>query len=96
MPDTRLQATGHDSSFGDYLYEQVIPQDHLLSLLRKLVRWERYSHRLIKYCRGKEGVGRPPIKPAMVRKMLLQSCLYNLSERQTDDFRSLHAAASIS
>lgn len=93
MPEPRLQTTGQDSFFGDYLYEQVIPQDHFLRLLRELVPWERYTRRLIKYYRGKGLVGRPPIKPAVVLKMLLLSYLYDLSERQVEEFCNLHLAA---
>jgi len=93
MPEPRLQPTGQDSFFGDYLYDKIVPPNHFLRLLRELMPWERYSRRLIKYYRGKGVVGRPPIKPAMVLKMLLLSYLYNISERQIEEFCNLHLAA---
>jgi len=34
MPEPRLQATGRDSFFGDYLDERVFPQHRSLRLLR--------------------------------------------------------------
>ena len=86
MTQPRLQATGSDSFFGDYLYERVVPQDHFLRRLRDVVPWRCFTYRLLKYYRGKGKIGRPPIDPALVLKMLLLSYLYDLSERQVEEF----------
>jgi transposase, IS5 family len=93
MGQARLQETGEGSFYGDYLYDRIVPQGHFLRKLRDLVPWQRYTYRLLKYYRGKGKVGRPPIDPAIVFKMLLLSYLYNLSERQTEEFCNLHLAA---
>lgn len=93
MSHPRLQETGQDSFYGDYLYERIVPQDHFLRKLREIVPWQRYTYRLLKYYRGKGMRGRPPIDPAIVLKMLLLSYLYNLSERQTEEFCNMHLAA---
>lgn len=86
MPQPKLQAAEFDSFFGDYLYVHIIPEGHFLRRLRQLVPWQRFTYRLIKYYRGKGKVGRPPIDPAIMLKMLLLSYLYDLSERQVEEF----------
>jgi len=93
MPQPKLQATGRGSFFGDYLYESIVPRDHFLRHLRELVPWQRYTYRLLKFYRGKGEVGRPPIDPAVVLKMLLVSYLYGLSERAVEEFCNLNLAA---
>lgn len=93
MSQPRLQETGQGSFYGDYLYERIVPRGHFLRKLRELVPWQRYTGRLLKYYRGKGKRGRPPIDPAIVLKMLLLSYLYNLSERQTEEFCNMHLAA---
>lgn len=93
MSGPRLQETGQGSFYGDYLYERIVPQGHFLRKLREVVPWQRYTYRLLKYYRGKGMRGRPPIDPAIVLKMLLLSYLYNLSERQTEEFCNMHLAA---
>jgi IS5 family transposase len=86
MGDPRLQRTSSDSFYGDYLYEHIVPEGHFLRQLRDLVPWQRFTYRLLKYYRGKGQVGRPPIDPAILLKMLLLSYLYELSERQVEEF----------
>jgi IS5 family transposase len=58
-----------------------------------VVPWRRFTYRLLKYYRGKAKIGRPPIDPALVLKMLLLSYLYDLSERQVEEFCNLNLAA---
>lgn len=48
MEQTRFVETGRGTFFGDYLYDQVVPQDHFLRILRKVVDWEYFTKRLIK------------------------------------------------
>jgi IS5 family transposase len=93
MAQPRLQKTETDSFFGDYLYANIVPERHLLRLLRDMVPWERFTYRLIKYYRGNGQVGRPPIDPALLLKMLLVSYLYDLSERQVEEFCNYYLPA---
>lgn len=93
MGQPRLRETGKQSFYGDYLYDRIVPQGHFLRKLRELVPWQRYTYRLLKYYRGQGKVGRPPIDPAIVFKMLLLSYLYDLSERETEEFCNLNLAA---
>ena len=86
MAEPKLQQTASDSFYGDYLYENIVPKSHFLRQLREIVPWQRFTYRLIKYYRGRGQVGRPPIDPAIMLKMLLLSYLYDLSERQVEEF----------
>jgi hypothetical protein len=66
MPEPSLQATVQDSFRGDYLYEQVIPQDHPLRLLREVVPLERYSRHRTRYYRSvrcSQFLTRPALSP---------------------------------
>ena len=89
----KLQKTGRGSFYGDFLYDMIVPQNHFLRHLREAVPWQRYTYRLIKYYRGKGERGRPPVDPAVVLKMLLLSYLYDLSERDVEEYCNMHLAA---
>ncbi|MEN6478901.1 MAG: transposase [Anaerolineales bacterium] len=93
MATPRFQKSELDSFYGDYLYQNIVPQGHFLRQLRELVPWQRFTYRLLKYYRGKGQVGRPPIDPAIVLKMLLLSYLYNLSERQVEELCNYYLPA---
>jgi len=84
MEQTRFVETGRGTFFGDYLYDQVVPQDHFLRILRKVVDWEYFTKRLIKIYKGQGVVGRPPFDPAMLLKVEVIAYLYKLSERQVE------------
>ena len=64
--------------------DRVVPADHFLPKLDELVRWERFTEKLVKLYRGRARYGRPPYDPAVLLKMLLVAYLYNLSERQVE------------
>ena len=84
MEKQRFVETGNSSFFGDYLYDQVIPQGHFLRQLKQVIPWERFTHKLIKLYKGEGVVGRPPFDPALILKIELVAYLYNLSERQVE------------
>lgn len=86
MRGERFQSTGKTSFYGDYLYDRIIPQDHFLRKLRDVVPWQRFTYKLVKYYRGKAQVGRPPIDPSVVLRMLSLAYLYNVSECQAERF----------
>ena len=60
MSRVRFQSTGKTSFYGDYLYERVVPRGDFLRMLKGVVPWDRFTHRLIRYYRGKGQAGRPP------------------------------------
>jgi IS5 family transposase len=84
MENPRFVETGSSSFFGEYLYDQIVPQSHFLRQLNKIIDWERFTRRLLKLYKGGGMVGRPPFDPAMVLKMELIAYLYNLTERQVE------------
>jgi hypothetical protein len=70
---------------GDFVYREIIAQDHFLVKLKELIAWERYTQQLIRYYRGRAEVGRPSSAPAVILRMLLMAYLYDLSERQAEE-----------
>jgi IS5 family transposase len=84
MEKPRFVETGSSSFFGEYLYDQVVPQGHFLRQLKKIIDWKRFTRKLLKLYEGGGIVGRPPFDPALVLKMELIAYLYNLTERQVE------------
>ena len=90
MGRKRFKRIGEGSFFGDFVYREIIPQDHFLVKLKELVPWERFTQQLIRYYRGGGEVGRPPYDPAVILRMLLVAYLYDLSERQVEEMVNYH------
>jgi len=84
MEKQRFVETGNSSFFGEYLYDQVVPAHHFLRQLKQIIKWERFTQKLIRLYKGGGVVGRPPFDPALVLKMELIAYLYNLTERQVE------------
>lgn len=84
MEKQRFVETGSSSFFGEYLYDQVVREDHFLRQLKRIIKWERFTQKLIRLYKGGGVVGRPPFDPALVLKMELIAYLYNLTERQAE------------
>lgn len=82
----RYVETGSGSFFGEYLYDQVVPQEHFLRKLRQVVDWGYFTKKLIKLYKGQGVVGRPPFDPALILKVEVITYLYKLSERQVEVF----------
>jgi len=55
MEQQRYVDTGSNSFFGEYLYNQVVPQGHFLRKLKETINWNRFTRKLIKLYKG-EGV----------------------------------------
>lgn len=84
MDNPRFVETGKSSFFGEYIYDQVVPQGHFLRQLNQIVDWDRFTRKLLKLYKGGGVVGRPPFDPAVILKMELIAYLYNLTERQVE------------
>jgi len=84
MEKERYIKTGSDSFFGEYIYNQIVPQEHFLRKLKQIIPWERFTKKLIKLYKGGGRYGRPPFEPALILKMEIIAYLYNLSERQVE------------
>jgi IS5 family transposase len=86
MPQKRYINTREQSFFGNYIYDQIIPQDHFLRYLNQLIPWDIFTDRLIELYSGGGEYGRPPFNPAQILKMCLLAYFYNLSDRQIETF----------
>jgi len=93
MAEERYVETGKNSFFGDYLYDQIVPQDHFLRKLKEIIAWERFTKRLIGLYKGGGKYGRPPFEPALILKVELIAFLYNLTERQVEGYINENLAA---
>jgi IS5 family transposase len=89
----RFRRTGRDSFWGDCVYDAVVPKSHFLRQLGDLMDWDDLTAGLSEYYKGGAEYGPMPYRPAMLLKMLLLAYLYNLSERQTEEFVSDSLAA---
>lgn len=84
MAKKRYVNTRDQSFFGNYIYDQVVSQNHFLRLLNQLIDWEQFAVRLIELYRGGGEYGRPPFNPSQILKMNLIAYFYNLSDRQVE------------
>jgi IS5 family transposase len=84
MAKERCKGTTLNSFFGNFLYEQKVPQDHFLKKLGEVVDWDRFTGKLLRYYKGRGEKGQAPYNPAIILKMLLLAYLYNISERQVE------------
>ena len=92
MAIVRFKKDTQDSFFGHFLYSRILPKDHFLVRARETIPWDRFTRKLLKYYKGGAEYGRCPYEPAKILRMLFLSYLYNLSERETEDFANLHLA----
>ena len=86
MGQQRFKDTGRDSFWGDFLYDQVVPQGHFLRRLDRVIDWEAFGARLLALYEGRGEFGRPPYPPEKLLKMLLLAYWFNLSERQVEEW----------
>jgi IS5 family transposase len=78
--------THNDGFLGRFAYDQIVPPDSFLRMLRDLINWDQFTEGFVKLYVGKAKHGRPPYHPVIVFKCLLLSYLYNLSERSVEWF----------
>lgn len=86
MPQERFRETGKGSFYGDIVYDRVVPQDHFLRKLNEVVDWRPFTKKLVRYYKGGAEYGPPPYEPTIILKVLLLSYLYDLSERQVEEY----------
>jgi IS5 family transposase len=93
MMPRRFRKTQKQSFFGDFIYAQAIPGDHFLVQMDKTVQWDQFTPVLIEAYKGQGEFGGVPYEPVMILKMLLLSYLYDISERQTEEFCNYYLPA---
>lgn len=84
MEQARYKETGSGTFYGEYLYDQLVPESHFLRKLKGVIDWGYFTKRLIQLYKGQGQVGRPPFDPALLLKMEVIAYLYKLSERQVE------------
>ena len=89
----RFRQTMKGSFFGDFVYDQVVPKDHFLMQLDRIIDWTPFTTMLIEYYKGKAERGEVPYDPVVILKMLFLTYLYNLSERQIEDYCNFYLPA---
>ncbi len=93
MAIVRFKKDTQDSFFGHFLYERIVPKDHFLVKAKETIPWDRFTHKLLKYYKGAGEYGRCAYEPSKMLRMLLLSYLYNITERETEEFVNLNLAA---
>ena len=86
MAQEHFIETGEHTFYGEYIYDQIIPQDHFFRKLNDMLDWRNYSKKMMRWYQGRAQYGRPPFDPVVLLKMLLVAYLYNLSERQVEEY----------
>jgi len=86
MEKEHFVETGRNSFSGDYLYDQIVPEDHFLRKLKQQIPWERFTLRFVKLCNDGGMYGSQPFDPALILKMEIIAYLYHLSEREVEIF----------
>jgi len=86
MAQERFIETGTGTFYGAYVYDQVVPKDHFFRKLNEMLDWRKYTQKMMRWYKGRAEYGRPPFDPVVLLKMLLVAYLYNLSERQTEQY----------
>jgi len=86
MAQERFIETGTGTFYGAYVYDQVVPKDHFFRKLNELMDWRKYTQKMMRWYKGHAEYGRPPFDPVVLLKMLLVAYLYNLSERQVEEY----------
>ena len=71
----------------------AVSPKHFLRQLKELIDWEKLTQDLADCYKGGAEYGPLPYHPAVPFKMLLLSYLYNLSERQTEEFANENLTA---
>lgn len=88
-----FKETGENSIFGNLVYSRIIPQNHFLVKLKGEIPWNDFLPQLLPYYKGEGDLGSRPYHPVMILKMLFLSYLYNLSERQVEEFANFNLPA---
>ena len=92
MTEKRFKQTGLGSFFGSPIYERLVPRDHFLVQLNRVIDWDSFTAILLPAYKGLAEEGRPPYPPVMILKMLVISYLYGFSERQVEEATNMNLA----
>ncbi len=82
MAQERFIETGKGTFYGEYVYDQNL----FFQKLNEILDWRKYTQKMMRWYKGRAEYGRPPFYPVVLLKMLLVAYLYNLSERQVEEY----------
>jgi len=92
MAEKHFKQLGLGSFFGSPIYERVVPRDHFLVQLNRVIDWDSFTEILLPAYKGLAEEGRPPYPPVTILKMLVIAYLYRFSERQVEEATNLNLA----
>lgn len=92
MVTVRFKKDTQNSFFGNFLYAQILPKNHFLVKAKDTIPWNQFTRKLLPYYKGGGEFGRSAYEPTKLLRMLLLSYLYNISERDTEEFVALNLA----
>jgi IS5 family transposase len=92
MAEKHFKQLGLGSFFGAPIYERVVPRDHFLVQLNRVIDWDSFTEILLPAYKGLAEEGRPPYPPVTILKMLVIAYLYRFSERQVEEATNLNLA----
>jgi IS5 family transposase len=92
MAEKHFKPLGLGSFFGSPIYERVVPRDHFLVQLNRVIDWDSFTEILLPAYKGLAEEGRPPYPPVTILKMLVIAYLYRFSERQVEEATNLNLA----
>lgn len=92
MATVKFKRDTQNSFFGNFLYAQILPKNHFLVQAKDTIPWDRFTTKLLRYYKGGGEYGRTAYEPSKMLRMLLLSYLYNISERDTEEFVTLNLA----
>jgi IS5 family transposase len=78
------EQSNQNSFFGQFLYNQIIPEDHFLKKLSKVVDFS-FINELSADLYHLAGPGQKPYLPEFLFKILFLSFLYNISDREVEE-----------
>jgi IS5 family transposase len=76
--------SNQNSFLGQFLYEQIIPENHFLKKLSKIVDFS-FINELCSELYHFQGPGQKPYSPEFLFKILFLSFLYNISDREIEE-----------
>ena len=79
-----LRQKGFTSFFGSQMYQQLIPENHFLRKVDKLINWVPVIQKIIPCYKGEFTLGASALNPIIPFKMMFLGYLYDISERDLE------------
>lgn len=80
-----FKQSNQNSFFGHYLYDQIVPANHLLRKVSEIVDFSFVNELCLSAYKNLGALGNRPYEPAMLFKILFLSFLYDISAREMEE-----------